>query len=482
MSRVSPQLLVFSYHKTGTSLFLHVMTKLCERLGLALENRFGLVERLSPEPDVVLLPHSMLRCPIDWPYRAVRLIRDPRDIWVSGYLYHRHCAEEWCTNTDIDPTPPIGWPRVDHAFAHRSEDWKRAYLDRLDGRSYQQNLLERSPDDGLDFELEGYTGCTLAAMREWVLNGVDAMDVRLEDVTADFDGTMTRIFEHFGFTPEQREAALEVARTEDVNRMDDAAIADRPQIHSRRISKWREVLSPAQLGRFEARHGDLIRDLGYAPACTVVNGVDGADDWFRPGLTPLMTDEAGTGLIWPGANSESGHEPLLTRTARPGEVCPGEVWLSADGVVIRPTVAGEGRFSFVVPPHVGHVRLESRRSVSLDPRAPYLGSSSSRGLKVSEIEIRSRAGETVIPADDPRLVTGWYDPEHVDGALWRWTDGSAELPWVGVLGPAVVVVRCETSGDFLAGGEALRPVSRETVQGETIRMVSMPDGSWPGGS
>jgi hypothetical protein len=120
------------------------------------------------------------------------MIRDPRDIWVSGHLYHRHCQEEWCINTDMDPTPPIAWPKVDHSFAHWPEDWKRRYLERLNGKSYQRNLLERSMVEGLDFELEGYTGCTLAAMREWRLNGADALDVKLEDVMADFDGARRR--------------------------------------------------------------------------------------------------------------------------------------------------------------------------------------------------------------------------------------------------------------------------------------------------
>ena len=121
MSRVASQLIVFSYHKSGTSLLLHVMTKVSERLGLTLVNHFGLVDRLDLEPDIVLLPHSLLPHSslgglFDRPYRAIRMIRDPRDIWVSGYLYHRHCAEEWCVNTDMDLTPPIQWPRVDHSF------------------------------------------------------------------------------------------------------------------------------------------------------------------------------------------------------------------------------------------------------------------------------------------------------------------------------------------------------------------------------
>src|ERR1700677_4376681 len=148
MSRVSPQLIVFSYHKSGTSLFLHVMTKVSQRLGLTLVNHYGLVRWLELGPDIILLPHSLLRGALDRPYRAIRLIRDPRDIWVSGYLYHLRCEEEWCRNANLDPTSPIGWPKVDYSVAHWPEDWKRRYLERLSGQSYQQNLLNRSLADG----------------------------------------------------------------------------------------------------------------------------------------------------------------------------------------------------------------------------------------------------------------------------------------------------------------------------------------------
>ena len=266
LARILPQLICFSYHKTGTSLFLHVMTKVCGRLGLGLANYYGLVEHLDIEPDVVLLPHSLLSSSLDRPYRAIRVIRDPRDIWVSGYLYHLHCDEEWCRNTDLDSTPPIGWPKVDYSVMHWPEDWKCRYLEWLGGKSYQQNLAERSREEGLAFELEGYTGCTLATMREWKRHGINALDVKLEDVMADFDGAMLRIFDYFGFTAEQSQAALAEACSEDIRRMDDAAIAERPQIHSRTISKWRDVLSARQIADFEERYGDLIRDLGYATA------------------------------------------------------------------------------------------------------------------------------------------------------------------------------------------------------------------------
>src|SRR3954453_13600334 len=98
MPRAAPQLLVFSYHKWGTSLMWHVMTKAAATLGLTLQNRYGFVPAIEPEPDVVLLPHSLVGQNPAHPYRAIRLIRDPRDIWVSGYLYHLHCTEAWCVN------------------------------------------------------------------------------------------------------------------------------------------------------------------------------------------------------------------------------------------------------------------------------------------------------------------------------------------------------------------------------------------------
>ena len=45
--------------------------------------------------------------------------------------------------------------------------------------------------------------------------------------------------------------------------MSDEAVARNPHIHSRKISKWRDFLSAAQLGKFERRYGDLIANLGY---------------------------------------------------------------------------------------------------------------------------------------------------------------------------------------------------------------------------
>ncbi len=258
----APQRLIFTYHKSGTSLFDHVMRRLGEQLGLSVVVQYGRVAHIDPDADIVLLPHSLIGALPVRRFRAIRMLRDPRDLWVSGYLYHRRTDEGWCINTNFDLTAPITYPRVDFACQHKPELWKRAYLLGLGGRSYQQNLLDRDRESGLAFELAGYTANTMEALRTWTWACPEILDVRLEALTGAYDATMAAIFRHL----ELPAALLPLTVAEDVNRMDDAALAARPQIHAREISRFRAFLTPAQIAAFEALHGDVIDRLGYPRA------------------------------------------------------------------------------------------------------------------------------------------------------------------------------------------------------------------------
>ena len=255
---------MFTYHKTGTVLFEQVMRAVAARFGLKVAVHFGLVEKVDPAMDIVLLGHSLVgRDFAGRPFRGIRVVRDPRDIWVSGYLYHRCCREEWCTNINFDSSAPITYPRVDYSVEHYPESAKSAYLAWLDGKSYQDNLLERDREAGLAFELTGYTGRTLDAMRGWRVATPDLLQVQLETVMSDFEGTLRTIFKHVGFSDGECAQAVELARPHDVARMSDEAVAGNRHIHSRTISKWRHFLSTAEIDEFERRHGDLIAGLGY---------------------------------------------------------------------------------------------------------------------------------------------------------------------------------------------------------------------------
>ena len=220
-----PQILVLTYHRTGTALFHSILSAVGERFGLRMKEVYGLVQKANPAIDIVLLAHSLLGPDFaSRPFRAVRVVRDPRDIWVSGYLFHRHTTEEWCRNTDFDPTSPIKYPRVDYSFQHYPETWKRDYLARLGEKSYQQNLLERDQEAGLAFELNGYSGRTLEAMRDWSLTTPDVLRVKLEDLMQSFDASLRAIFLHLGFSKRECELAIDLAAPHNISRWSDEAI------------------------------------------------------------------------------------------------------------------------------------------------------------------------------------------------------------------------------------------------------------------
>ncbi|HEY2617485.1 MAG TPA: hypothetical protein VGI78_09130 [Acetobacteraceae bacterium] len=256
------QRLIASYHKTGTTLMADVMGDVADALGWKLQNLYGLVRKsdIDPGADIVLLPHALLDfTPIGPDQRVVRLIRDPRDIWVSSYCYHLRCDEDWCTGRYTDLSAPILWPRVDFPLEHRAEAWKRDYLESLAGFSYQETLRSLDQDQGLVFEHRHCTSWTLDAMRQWRAGGCD---VKLEDFARNYEMTWHGLFCFLLFPPRAITVALNMARRHDIAHMTDAQIAAH-RVASRRPSDWRRFLTLDQAEEFETIHRDLILSLGY---------------------------------------------------------------------------------------------------------------------------------------------------------------------------------------------------------------------------
>ncbi|NGM20512.1 hypothetical protein G3576_10840 [Roseomonas stagni] len=255
---------IFCNHKVGTKLSTQLATLVAPLLGWKRKGVRGLVHRVEPGADLVVFAHSLIGFDLAaMPHRGIRLVRDPRDVWLSGYLYHRHCREAWCLASPPDnPVEPILFPLVPYSQQHRPEAWKRDYLAALGGRSYQDNLLALDREAGLAFEETRYAAWTLEAMADW-RPAPGTIDIRMEDIAADFDGTMARMFRHLGVPDAMIGPCVEASRAADVARMDDAQLAANPHIHGRQLSKWRSMLTAAEVARFEARHGDAIRSLGY---------------------------------------------------------------------------------------------------------------------------------------------------------------------------------------------------------------------------
>jgi hypothetical protein len=200
---------------------------------------------------------------IDRPFAGVHIIRDPRDVIISGYLYHIRCNEEWCINTNFDITPPIQFPVVPRSQEHKTEEWKRRYVASLGDLSYQENLKRMSQEDGILFEMQRYGSWTVEDMLRWDYSCSNVYEIKFETLMRHFDASFSCVFDHIGFTKHQTDLAGEIASVDDINKMTAKQISGHRHISSRDTSKWRRYFTDEVKDVFKSHFGDALQRLGY---------------------------------------------------------------------------------------------------------------------------------------------------------------------------------------------------------------------------
>lgn len=171
----------------------------------------------------------------------VHVIRDPRDILLSGCQYH-------------------------HYAGPKGERFLHTPLDRFDGLTYQEKLNSIDLyDDKLLFEMEGNHADTVAEMRAWPVDGPSSVTLRYEDLMGD---TEARLFSH----------GIKVWQLDETSTLDAAAAfysnslfggaADTNQrvaqhVQSGSQNRWMREM-PRSVGEKYAEHfGQDLIDLGY---------------------------------------------------------------------------------------------------------------------------------------------------------------------------------------------------------------------------
>lgn len=255
---------IFCHHKVGTVLLANLFWTISREFGWNFETIKGKCDDLPAGVDVVVFQHSIIDLrSVSIPFVGAHFIRDPRDVIVSGYLYHKRCKELWCTNSDLDFHSPILYPNVPYSQQHRAEEWKRQYLISLENKSYQQNLIERDERDGLLFEMEHYGRWTIEAMINWDYNHPNIEEVKFETLMSEYRLTFQRLFDHFGFSKGQTVRALDIVDEEDINRMTEDEIKKNPHISSRQTTKWGKYFKDVHEVAFQHRFGDALARLSY---------------------------------------------------------------------------------------------------------------------------------------------------------------------------------------------------------------------------
>jgi hypothetical protein len=179
------------------------------------------------------------------PLRVSRFVRDPRDLLVSGYFYHRRGAEEWV--------------RLE---APATEDWAFANARiperlRRRGGSYAELLRSLPEEEGLLAELE-LRRYHFESMHSWPDAHPDVVTYRYEEIVGDETRVFRELFAFYGFSQVERILGGWLARRYSLGRMK----AD-PHVRNPAAGQWRRHFTPRLQQAFEQSHPGLVALLGY---------------------------------------------------------------------------------------------------------------------------------------------------------------------------------------------------------------------------
>lgn len=182
------------------------------------------------------------------PARISRFLRDPRDLVVSGYFYHKRGAEPW---VNLESPSADDW-----YFANaRVPDVLKG-----SGLSFSRYLQTVPEEEGLLAELE-LRGAHFESMAAWPQNHPDVLVLRYEEVTADGPAAFRKIFEHYRLGPVEGRLGNYFARRYSLGRRQ----ASDPHVRNPASGQWRAHFTPRVRQVFDARYGSLVRQLGYPP-------------------------------------------------------------------------------------------------------------------------------------------------------------------------------------------------------------------------
>ena len=184
--------------------------------------------------------------------RVSRFIRDPRDLLVSGYLYHRKGVESW-TNEVQEHKP--GW-RL------RLEQGRLL----LPNESYAAALQRLDQEDGLIAEML-WRQPTFRNMNRWPANDPRIRVWKYEQILDREAETMDAVAEHYGWIDgaglERRALLKERA---EFWRAGGGRLSWDSHVRNPQSGQWRDMFTPKVRAAFEAMCGDLPQRLGYDPS------------------------------------------------------------------------------------------------------------------------------------------------------------------------------------------------------------------------
>lgn len=219
------------HHKVGTSWFSKILSHVAKTCSLTFQysNQTG----LHSGTDIFFDDHSRLSSGDLDACRGVHLIRDPRDIIVSGYHYHKWTEETWANE------PKDHW----------------------EGRCYKQMINALNERDGLIFEMDN-VGCdTIREISTWNYSLENTLEVRYENLLANAETVFSDIFRHYNFDERHVESLVKLTSQYSFSKM---KRRDKSKHYrSGSAGDWKSHFDPEMKEYFKSKFPNLLEKLNY---------------------------------------------------------------------------------------------------------------------------------------------------------------------------------------------------------------------------
>jgi hypothetical protein len=239
--------IVAMHHKTGTIWMRKTFRGICRKLDLVAHD---FPDQNSPDelkaPCVVVDKHSMWfkktrKREIDADDRVFHLVRDPRDVVISGMHYHRMSREAWLHKPD----------------------------EKFGGLTYQQKINSFSDERSRYlFEMGNKAEQTISRMTEWDYDRPECFECKYEELMKDTEMSLfTEISRHLGFSDDE----LEICRQEffrqslfgEKRRKETKREPREQHVRSGQSRQWADVFDRDLATAFLSRFPDILVKLGY---------------------------------------------------------------------------------------------------------------------------------------------------------------------------------------------------------------------------
>lgn len=239
-----------SFHKCLTMYYLNVMKGVYNRFRIKkryrhFESLEGMFYNMQKNYRVISTNNFAIDLNrLEDDFRITRFIRDPRDLIVSGYFYHKRGAEPWFRQKN--PTLKY-WSPIN----------ANVPLNMPSGISYAEYLQQLPKEDGLLAEIE-WRQFHLESLRQWFED--DRIKIfRYENIISNSEAVFDAIFQFYELSIFERKFGVFLAgRYSLKNKASKSKHIRNPQ-----PGQWREHFTPKVETYFNNQYGDILELLSY---------------------------------------------------------------------------------------------------------------------------------------------------------------------------------------------------------------------------